>query len=143
MEFFRPWWSIRGGVQAERLDDYGKLYSLFRELLAPSYTQDELHIGSGKTGDTLGATESKYYQMPIMSGLTMTSEKGWPLSKCPIVLDFSLVDSSSEWLQGTTSSFEISQVCVEGDVIQLDPSIDEALTKKLLQGGSLNVPITS
>ena len=73
----------------------------------------------------------------------MTSEKAWPLSKCSIVLDWSLVDSSSQWPQGTNSSFEISQVCVEGDVIQLDPSIDDALTKKLLQGGSLNVPITS
>ena len=36
-----------GGVQAERLDDYAKLYSMIREVLAPSYTQDELHIGSG------------------------------------------------------------------------------------------------
>ena len=42
-----------GQVLAERLDNYNRLYSMIRETLAPTDTQNELHISSGKTGETI------------------------------------------------------------------------------------------
>ena len=102
-----------------------------------------VHISSGKKGDAIEPNESVMYQMPIMCGLSQTSGKAWPLHKCPITLDFGIVDSSAEWLSGTSSSFEISQVCLEVTQIMVDPSIDEAIPRKLLSGGNLNIPITS
>ena len=73
----------------------------------------------------------------------MTSGKAWPLHKRPITLDVGVVDSSAEWLSGTSSPFAISQVCLEVTQTMVDPSIDEAITRKLLPGGNLNIPITS
>lgn len=77
-----------------------------------------------------------------MCGLSQTSGKACPLHKCPITLDFGIIDPSAQWLSGTRSSMEISQVCVEATQIMVDPSIDGAITRKLLSGGNLNIPIT-
>ena len=93
-----------GQVVAERLDNYNRLYSMIRETLAPTDTQNELHISSGKTGETIDNNASVMYQMPILCGLSQPSGKAWPLHKCPITLDFGIVDSSAEWLSGNSSS---------------------------------------
>ena len=117
---------------------------MIRETFAPTDSQNELHISSGKAGqDPIAPNASVMYQMPILSGLTMTSGKAWPLHKCPITFDFGIVDASGQWLAATNASFEISQVCLEVQQIMIDPSIDEAITRKLLSGGNLNIPITT
>ena len=69
---------------------------MIRETLAPTGTQNELHISSGMKDQTIDPNEGVMYQLPILCGLSQTSGKAWPLHKCPVTLDFQCVDSSAE-----------------------------------------------
>jgi hypothetical protein len=84
-----------------------------------------------------------------LSGL-LSQEKFLPIRYCPIQLEFELVGSASDAVQGDTvaslgksESFLIDDVQLKCDLVQLDNSLDNEYAQHLLSGKSLPINFSS
>ena len=154
--FFRRLRVICGGQIIEDIDNYNRLHEMVH-MMKPTEKRlndaiegfgitenDDVDIDSADSPSPLPKGAKQTVCFTPLSGL-LSQEKFLPIRYCPIQLEFELVGSASEAVQGAQSDigksedFLIDNVQLKCDLVQLDNSLDNEYAQHLLSGKSLPI----
>jgi hypothetical protein len=154
--FFRRMRVICGGQIVEDIDNYNRLHEMYH-MMKPTekrlndaiegfgVTETEfINIDAADSPSSLAAGETQTVCFTPLSGL-LSQDKFLPIRYCPIQLEFELVGSASDAVQGaqssigTSESFLIDNVQLKCQLVQLDNSLDNEYAQHLLSGKSLPI----
>jgi hypothetical protein len=158
--FFRRMRVICGGQIVEDIDNYNRLHEMVH-MMKPSEKRindaiegfgvsetSNLTIDSADSPSPLPKGQKRTVCFTPLSGL-LSQEKFLPIRYCPIQLEFEIVGSASDAVQGAQSSlgksesFLIDDVQLKCDLVQLDNSLDNEYAQHLLSGKSLPINFSS
>ena len=162
--FFRRMRVICGGQIIEDIDNYNRTHEMIHMMKPTEKRVNDGIEGFGETEMAEVDHDSADSPSPLpkghkqtvcftpLSGL-LSQDKFLPIRYCPIQLEFELVGSASEAVQGSASirkptpgkseSFLIDDVQLKCDLAQLDNSLDNEYASHLLSGKSLPINFSS
>jgi hypothetical protein len=154
--FFRRLRVICGGQIVEDIDNYNRLHEMVH-MMKPTekrmndaiegfgvFENQNINLDSADSPSPLPKGAKQTVCFTPLSGL-LSQDKYLPIRYCPIQLEFELVGSASDAVQGYESSlgksesFEITDVQLKCDVVHLDNSLDNEYAQHLLSGKSLPI----
>ena len=134
-----------GSAVLEDIEDYGRVFQLFSELLPPQcrFTNLSETWGSVESSPTLGTPESfdnivalasRTVCVDLLSSF-LSQGKLSPLTMLPITIEIELGDQNDAF--SSDVAWEITRPRLVGDVCDLDQALANSYAKHLLDGKSL------
>lgn len=134
---FRRMRIMCGGQIVEDIDGFSRLSEQFHMMKPKEKRVNDAIEGFGDKV-ALGAGKTRTVCFTPMSGL-LTQEKYLPIRYANLQIELEVVGSATDAFTGTDVSFQISNVQVKADLVQLDSSLDNSYAEHLLSGKSLPI----
>jgi hypothetical protein len=145
-----------GGVQVESISQMNRCQELFLMLSSSQARRKELFMSGGTISsesvdanfrqipDPIAQGQTKNMSMSILSGLTAQSKFLWP-NAAPIEFTFELDDATANLhvpvvadAETTSSSFQIENMYITAEVIEMDSALLNKYVEHLSEGKSLS-----
>ena len=136
-----------GSAVLEDVEEYGRVYQMFSELLSSQRRYNNISEGWGDTGaaqgtlavpfspDPIPADSSRQVCVTLLSSF-LSQGKMIPLSMLPITIECELDDADAAFA-GTGNAWEITRPRLLADVCDLDQALANSYAKHILDGKSL------
>jgi hypothetical protein len=136
-----------GSTTIEDIDEYGRVYQMFSELLPPqrrftnsleSWGDENGHqgtLGLPSSTDAIPANSSRQVCVQLLSSI-LSQGKLLPLAMLPLTIEMELGDTNDAF-QGSSNQWTITRPRLVADVCELDQTLQNSYASHLLSGKSL------
>jgi hypothetical protein len=136
-----------GSATIEDIDEYGRVFQMFSELLPPqrrftnsleAWGDENGHqgtLGLPSSTDAIPANSSRQVCVQLLSSI-LSQGKLLPLAMLPLTIEMELGDTNDAF-QGSSNNWTITRPRLVADVCELDQTLQNSYASHILSGKSL------